>query len=244
MFPIVRIVATWLALSLPVLALAQPAGGAPRLSSIGESCRETSQCEQGLVCRDGTCHDEKENAPCTATADCGAVLVCVDNRCITKAAAAQGPENRLWSGRHVATGGVIGIGPALPDGGDVDGTFLVGVRTAVLWGHFELSVELAMWIPTFDYGDPILSVTTGIAGLFAITEHLYWPVRLRLGVVALNTPNDDVYTVLGGDVIGLGYRFDSGWMFEVDVPSYRYVGDFDKFNEWSWPITFTLSRVF
>lgn len=132
----------------------------------------------------------------------------------------------------------------------VGGTFLGALRAGALIGYFELGVELApvTWVPHFDLNDiPVLSVSATVGGHIPITDHFFWPMRFRAGMVAVNTPNDDPVTLLGLDLIGLGYRFDENWILEANAPSFRYAGVFDDAkvpDSFSWPINISGLYVF
>jgi hypothetical protein len=58
-----------------------------------------ADCEAGLTCPQGVCHDAREGAPCSATAECGARLMCLDNRCASPNASDAGS---LWKGTQYA----------------------------------------------------------------------------------------------------------------------------------------------
>ncbi len=226
----------------------------------GAQCTSNADCRGGRVCRDGRC----ANPACTKDTDCAGNLVCMNGACVVPSrgapppTAAQGqpppPANaqqgahKPWRGTHGFVGGVLGVGPALIAGHgwktQVDGTVLGALRAGVFFGHFELSVELApvTWLPFFDAKHSVLSVSGTIGGVIPLTDRLFWPIRIRFGLVAVNTP--DIMTLVGGDLLGLGYRFKNNWTLEVALPSFRYAGNFGSYNVWAWPIAFTVYYVF
>jgi hypothetical protein len=215
---------------------------ASKLGRSGDSCTKTADCAEGLRCVREECQDQNFGNSCSSAADCGKNLDCVDNVCATP-----GTQPDVWAGAHVTIGATFGAGPALVSSDEtrLDGSGVLAFRVGALFRRFELTTEVApmTYLMNFHDAKPMLSVTGTIGGLIRMTDKWFWPMRARFGTVMVNTPDDKPMPLLGADLIGFGYRGSKSFLFEVNLPTYRFVGDFQKFNQWAWLITVTMAWV-
>jgi hypothetical protein len=113
-------------------------------------------------------------------------------------------------------------------GNGTDASALFAIRAGLLLRRHELAVEiapgLAFWDLTIARG-PAFEANASygyLIGLDGNGNHLSWPLRLGLGVLAggENT-GSNVFFEVRLDVIGL--RWQTGpWAFDLHAPSFRY----------------------
>jgi hypothetical protein len=151
---------------------------------------------------------------------------------------AQG-ERADWA--HFELGGlrpyagfVFAGGPVVPavasssfQAGGVQGSFLFGLRAGVMSGTQEIGAEVSP--VTFFYANdikgPALQANATFGNYFRLSEHIHYPLRIGAGVMAINTPRDNVFFQLRGDLVGLAFQVGH-LFFELHAPSFRYATDF------------------
>lgn len=177
----------------------------------------------------------------------------------TEAAATEADEpvephgSARWSdfeleGNHFFAGLVLGPGASgwWPYGGwaGIEGAFFFGLRAGVMFGHTELSVELApvTWVADFD-ADPMLSLLVSIGGVVRLGDSdVFWPLRFGLGLTAVNTLNDEVFMQGRLDLLGLVYQWGH-LLFEIDLPSIRFHSDLHSWGIWGWMFNLGVTYV-
>jgi hypothetical protein len=81
-----------------------------------------------------------------------------------------------------------------------------------------------------------------VGGLPFLTEHIYWPLRFGVGMVAVNTPNDTVLFQTRFDLLGIGVKLGHV-MLELSFPAFRYTTDFDLGGIFSWLTAISVTYV-
>src|SRR5689334_11786531 len=105
-------------------------------------------------------------------------------------------------GLHPYAGFTFAGGPVLPSAagssfntGSVEGSFLFGLRGGLMLGTQEIGAEVSP--VTFFYQNnikgPALQANATFGNYFRLTDHIHYPLRLGAGVMAINTPRDNVF---------------------------------------------------
>ena len=255
------------AVSEPPAPTASPAtalvADASLLGGPGESCRARSDCQAGLRCFEGACRDERQGMTCGATVDCGGVLRCMDNVCVNpnavEAARWAGDGGGTWSdfkleGVHGFVGVDIAGGPSMPlhyetgDTLDVAGSVLFAIRGGMTFGAGEVGVEFSpmTFLPYADdsvYPDPSLQVLTYVGARLPIAGNFHYAMRFGLGVVAVNTPSDEVVFQQRFDLLGFGFNIGH-LVLDFHLPSFRHLTDFENGSMFLWQTGVATTYVF
>jgi hypothetical protein len=131
----------------------------------------------------------------------------------------------------------------------VEASFMFGLRVGVLFDTIELAAELApvTWFWHLDH-EPMLTFHVSVGGLIQVAGNVYWPMRFGLGLAAVNPPSmqpypqDDVFMLGRVDLIGLAYKYGH-LLFEVSLPSVRFISEFRQLGVWGWMFNITISYI-
>jgi hypothetical protein len=127
-------------------------------------------------------------------------------------------------------GGPVGLtvqGGGSPGGLNVASAFLFGLRGGVLIGHHELAFEISpMTFIHYDRaGGPTLQLNASYAYLAALytaeTFDVYWPLRVGIGMMAINTAGSLAFFQMRADLIGVAFRVGH-LVIDLHLPSFRY----------------------
>lgn len=120
---------------------------------------------------------------------------------------------------------------------DPQAAFMFSVRGGLLYGRFELALELSpvAYVPAFMSGlqaiavSPLyqngagFSLAASVGGYMWVAGNLYWPVRLHVGFNTLNTNTG----IFGGlDLAGLSYKWGH-LLMGVTLLGLRFYTDFN-----------------
>ena len=249
----------------PPPAPVAPAADPSLLGGPGESCRARADCQTGLRCFNGMCRDEREGMTCGSTAECGGMLRCVANVCTNPNAPSGGGSGGSGSagggtgdwmafeleGVHGFVGIDLAGGPALPLGydsgetGDVSGSFLFALRGGMTFGVGELAVEFSpvTFFPYTEADDPNLQLLASVGARIPITDTVHYAMRFGLGMMAVNTPGDVVGFQQRFDLLDIGFKVGH-LIFDVHLPSFRHITDFDLGSIFMWQPGVSTNYVF
>jgi hypothetical protein len=241
------------------------------LGDHGESCRARADCQAGLRCLGSVCTDPQLGETCGATADCGGRLRCVNNVCGGPQPSQGGKEEAKEEAKEDDGGGLEewsaypmfqgttgfvglaamgGVGIVVPIGGksvsDPEGTFLFAVRGGVLFDRIELALEVSpvTYYPFLENGvESNFQANASFGYHVPLADKLSWPLRAGVGIVAVNTPHDDVYFEGRVDAVGLSISHGH-LLFDTHFPSFRLVTEFDKFVVLDWLVGGGIAYVF
>jgi hypothetical protein len=247
-------IAVWVWIAMMVVASSSFAQDAPQnLGAAGESCRARSDCKGGLRCVNQVCTDEHEGQTCAATSDCGE-LRCIQNKCTTPAAAAHASTatasssgdasmdawmkfNPFDGNLHPYAGitGAGGFGTAGVTGNTLftggfntfDGTAMFALEGGLYSGQHQASFEVApvtyVWDAKAAPG-PVFEMTANYAYFIPLADHIYWPVRFGIGMMA--GPNSNAlglaFFEVRADLIGAAFQFGHV-VVDLHLPSFRYM---------------------
>jgi len=199
---------------------------------------------------------------CGATADCGGLLRCVDNVCVNPGAKGSAESTRKSSkwgdfkleGVHGFVGLDLAGGPSMPlsyesgDTADIGGSLLFAFRGGLTFGVGEFGVEFSpmTFRPYLDDSfapDPNLQLLSYIGTRIPLAGSFYYAMRMGLGIIAVNTPNDEVLFQQRFDLVGFGFNVGHVF-FDFHLPSFRHMTDFETGSIFMWQPGMAANYVF
>lgn len=117
----------------------------------------------------------------------------------------------------------LGIGAGL-NFGAVGGALLFALKAGIIvGGHHELAAEITPFFTAFPVGAAVFETNVSYGYLIPITEHVSWPLRLGVGIMAGPSPNaqDLAWFQVRADLVGVQINVGH-LMIDLHLPSFRY----------------------
>jgi hypothetical protein len=213
---------------------------------LGESCGATADCGEQLRCIQNICGGPQPGqaakpAPTEAEAeaeeDSGASID-------------EWIAHPMWEGigGFVGLNVLGGVGWAAPLSGgasyDVEGAFLFGLRGGLLINRIELGLEFSpvTYLPyPKDGAEPHLQLNGTFGYHVPLSDQLTWPIRVGVGVVAVNT--EDPLFQARADLLGLSIGYGH-LLIDTHFPSFRFLTEFDRVAFFDWLVGAGISYAF
>jgi len=205
----------------------------------GETCGATADCGGGdLKCINDKCTapnasstgaTSKPKPPPSEGDDNG------ENAKPAQAAASTGWMNfRLDDGQLHPFIGITGLlggfgmsgatGDLAPGFGPVNSAILFALKAGlIVGGHHEIAAEITPFFTANLAGTAVFEMNASYAFLIPVTDHVSWPIRLGIGLMAGPSPNaaDRPWLEIRADLVGVNINVGH-LLIDLHLPSFRY----------------------